>query len=245
MNGNADTSTSRIIVSAGGKGGTGKTGVMTSLVSWFDINKIPVQLLDLDVENKSKGSLYHYYSDRAIKVNIHTPAGLDVFIDHITEGAPIIIADMGASSGQVTTDWFNQMYPSVKDAGIVFTLVGVITDDPASVESVLDWGAKLQKRVSYVVAKNSISEYSQFNYWDNGEKTQEFMRIFDPAIINIPYRLPELEALSRNYGTTLSDIASRKINIPELRKASLVMRAESLNRNIFNEFDHIKENFLL
>ena len=44
----------RIILSMGGKGGVGKTGVMTGLAEWFDANQIPVKLLDLDTENKAR-----------------------------------------------------------------------------------------------------------------------------------------------------------------------------------------------
>ena len=59
-------------------------------------------------------------------------------------GPPVILADMGAGAGQVTYDWFDRMYPSVAEAGIAFTSVGVITADPASVESVLAWASRLR-----------------------------------------------------------------------------------------------------
>ena len=103
----------RVILSMGGKGGVGKTGVMAGLAEWFDANQIPVKLLDLDTENKARGSLTHFFAGRVPKVNIHTPAGLDFFVDHLADGEPIILADMGAGSGQVTSDWFEKMYPDV------------------------------------------------------------------------------------------------------------------------------------
>ena len=124
----------------GGKGGLGKTGLMAAFTEWFDANNIPLQLLDLDSENKARGSLTHFFGERAPKVNIHTPAGLDTFVDQLVDGAPVILADMGAGSGQVTYDWFDRMYPDVAGAGIVFTAIGVVTSDPASVESVLAMG---------------------------------------------------------------------------------------------------------
>ena len=127
----------------GGKGGVGKTCVMTGLAEWFQENSIPVKLLDLDTENKSRGSLTHFFGGQVPKVNIHTPAGLDAFVDELTDGPPVILADMGAGAGQVTYDWFDKMYPSVAEAGITFTSVGVITADPASVESVLAWASRL------------------------------------------------------------------------------------------------------
>jgi len=137
----------RVILSMGGKGGVGKTSVMAGLAEWFAANDIPVKLLDLDSENKARGSLTHFFGGSVPKVNIHTLAGLDSFVDHLADGPPVILADMGAGAGQVTYDWFETMYPDVSDAGIVFTAIGVVTADPASVESVLAWASRLQNRV--------------------------------------------------------------------------------------------------
>ena len=97
----------------GGKGGVGKTGVMVALAEWFAANEIPVTLLDLDTENKARGSLKHFFNGTVTKVNIHTPAGLDAFVDHLDGGTPIILADMGAGAGQVAADWFESMYEDV------------------------------------------------------------------------------------------------------------------------------------
>ena len=241
---NNSAASSRVILSMGGKGGVGKTSVMVSLVEWFDGNGIPAQLLDLDTENKARGSLSHFYGDRAPKVNIHTPAGLDAFVDYISEGAPVIIADMGAGAGQITADWFDKMYTSVAEAGIVFTAIGVITDDPASVESILGWAARLQNRVSYLIAKNSLSTHTDFTYWNNSREARQFREVFQPAAIRMDFRLPELENAARNYGVTLGDVANRKVETPELRKASLVMRAQSYRRGLFSEFDKVKELLL-
>ena len=83
----------RVILSMGGKGGVGKTSVVTGLAEWFRENQNPVKLLDLDTENKARGSLAHFFGDDAPKVNIHTPAGLDSFVDELTEGPPVILVD--------------------------------------------------------------------------------------------------------------------------------------------------------
>ena len=137
----AHIATKRVILSMGGKGGVGKTSVMTGLAEWFRENDIPAKLLDLDTENKARGSLAHFFHGEVPKVNINTPAGLDAFVDELNDGPPVILADMGAGAGQVTYDWFDKMYPDVSEAGIVFTAIGVVTSDPASVESVLAWAS--------------------------------------------------------------------------------------------------------
>src|SRR6202030_4875275 len=107
----------RVIVSMGGKGGVGKTNFMTGLAEWYQDHQIPVTLLDLDTENKARGSLTHFFGGHVPKINIHTPAGLDAFVDHLSDGPAVILADMGAGSGQVTYDWFEKMYPDVAEAG--------------------------------------------------------------------------------------------------------------------------------
>jgi hypothetical protein len=64
--------------------------VMTGLSEWFQEHSIPVKLLDLDTENKARGSLTHFFGGQVPKVNIHTPAGLDAFVDELTHGPPVI-----------------------------------------------------------------------------------------------------------------------------------------------------------
>ena len=234
----------RVILSMGGKGGVGKTSLMAALAEWFDANQIPLQLLDLDSENKARGSLAHFFGERAPKVNIHTPSGLDAFVDQLVDGAPVVLADMGAGAGQVTHDWFDKMYPDVAGAGIVFTAIGVVTSDPASVESVLAWASRLQRRTDYLIVENSLSPHADFRYWRESTQAMEFQRVFQPPVIQMDYRLPELENAARNHGATLGDIANRATGAPELQKASLVMRAQSYRRRIFAEFDRVKELLL-
>jgi len=240
MNNQLITPIARIIISEGSKGGTGKTNVMVSLAEWFEANGIPAQLLDLDIENKKRGSLSHFFPDTP-KININTPAGLDAFIDYALSGASIILADMGASSGEVTKKWFDSLYPQVAEAGIVFTAIGVITEDSASVEGVLQWGSQLQSRVSYLIVKNSISEQTNFDYWENTKEAREFVRTFNPAIIHMGYRLPELEQATRNHGITLGKVANRATVVPELQRGALVFRAQSCRRAMFSEFDRVKD----
>jgi len=234
----------RVILSMGGKGGVGKTSLMVALAEWFDANGIPFQLLDLDSENKARGSLTHFFGERAPKVNIHTPAGLDAFVDQLVDGAPVILADMGAGAGQVTYEWFDKMYPDAALAGIGFTAIGIVTSDPASVESVLAWASRLQRRTRYLIVENSISQHADFQYWRESTQAMEFQRVFQPTVIQMDYRLPELENASRNYGATLGDIANRATGAPELQRASLVMRAQSYRRRMFGEFDRVKELLL-
>src|SRR5579863_472441 len=220
MTGNAK----RVVFTMGGKGGVGKTGVMVALAEWFDANGIPVTLLDLDTENKARGSLKHFFDGTVTKVNIHTPAGLDAFVDHLESGASIILADMGAGAGQVASDWFNAMYEDVSAIGARFTAVGVVTPDPASVESVLAWANRLQERAQYVVVQNATNPQADFSYWDSAEQAIRFREALSPIVIRMDFRLAELENPARQHGVRLGQVATRQNAFNELKRASIVMR---------------------
>lgn len=234
----------RVVFTMGGKGGVGKTGVVVALAEWFQENEIPVTLLDLDTENKARGSLKHFFNGTVTKVDVHTPAGLDAFVDHLDNGTPIILADMGAGAGQVAAGWFDSMYEDVAATGVRFTAVGIVTPDPASVESVLAWANRLQDRVGYVIVENATSALADFTYWRSTKQANQFRQAFGPAILQMEFRLAELENPLRQHGIQLGQVADRKTVVDELKRASLVMRAQSYRRRLFSEFDRAREAFL-
>jgi MinD-like ATPase involved in chromosome partitioning or flagellar assembly len=234
----------RVVFTMGGKGGVGKTGVVVALAEWFQANEIPVTLLDLDTENKARGSLKHFFNGTVTKVDVHAPAGLDAFVDYLDGGTPIILADMGAGAGQVAAGWFDSMYEDVAATGVRFTAIGIVTPDPASVESVLAWANRLQDRVEYVIVENATSALADFTYWRSTKQANQFRQAFGPAILQMEFRLAELENPLRQHGIQLGQVADRKPVVDELKRASLVMRAQSYRRRLFSEFDRAKEAFL-
>jgi CobQ/CobB/MinD/ParA nucleotide binding domain len=234
----------RVILSMGGKGGVGKTSVMTGLAEWFAHHQIPVTLLDLDTENKTRGSLSHFFDGAVPKVNIHTPEGLDAFLDYLDAGPPIVLADMGSGAGRVTHTWFDQMYAPVAARGIVFTAIGVVTSDPASVESVLTWADRLQRRVAYVIVENETDAHAPFTYWRASAQALAFQQTFTPAVIQMAYRLPHLETAMRNYGVTLTQVVERHTTVPELQLSKAVLRAAAYRTRLFEQFERITEALL-
>src|SRR5207249_11883263 len=92
----------------------------------------------------------------------------------------------------------------------------------------------------YLIVENSITAKSDFMYWRASREAQQFQKVFQPAVIQMDYRLPELENATRNYGVPLGEVAARTTNVLELKRASLVMRAQSYQRRMFAEFDKVK-----
>ncbi len=68
---------------------------------------------------------------------------------------------------------------------LVFTAIGMLTPDPASVFSILAWAAFLQKRVDYLIVKNSISNPANFGYWETDPQADEFRRLCHPQMIEM------------------------------------------------------------
>lgn len=233
----------RVIFSCGGKGGVGKTGFMSVLAEWLAEQQTSYTLLDLDIENKNKGSLHHFYP-AAQKVNVNTPAGLDAFVDLLDENAPVLMADMGAGAGKVTHEWFDSMHGAVAELGVSFTAIGIITDDPASVDSLLSWGAALQDRVEYLVVENAMTAFAEFRYWRESDQAVRFRDVFQPTVISMAYRIPDLETACRNHGVTLGQVAGRKTDAAELQRTSLVLRAQSYRSQLFAEIKKAKDLLL-
>lgn len=234
----------RVIVSMGGKGGVGKTNFMTGLAEWYQDQRIPVTLLDLDTENKARGSLTHFFGGHVPKINVHTPEGLDGFLDYLDTGPPIILADMGSGAGRVTHAWFDDMYAPVAQRGLVFTAVGLITADPASVESVLTWADRLQRRVAYLIVENETDANATFAYWRDSAQARAFQQAFAPAVIQMAYRLPHLETAMRNHGVTLGAVVRRETTVPELGLSKAVLRAEGYRHRMFAQFETVKDLLL-
>lgn len=232
----------RIVFTEGGKGGVGKTAVAAMLADWYEARGFSPALIDMDTENKMRGSLSHFYPAR--KSNIQTERGLDEFLHVLDEGSPLILADMGAGAGQVAHQWFNSMYETAAENGIVFTAVGIVTPDPASVASVLSWAAFLQKRVSYVVVRNAVNHPADFSYWETDAQAMDFRKAMRPREIAMEYRVSEIEHETRQHGVTLRAVATREAAVPTLAQTAAVWRAQAYRRNVFAEFDKIKDVLL-
>jgi MinD-like ATPase involved in chromosome partitioning or flagellar assembly len=236
---------SRLVLTQGGKGGTGKTSFITGLVDWYDEHHIPYTLIDLDTEaSKSRGSLIHYFPAKAVKVDIHRPEGLDRLINVLQDGPPVVVADMGAGAGQAAYAWFDSMYEGARELGVAFTAIGLVTPDPATVDSVLKWADALQDRTDYLIVKNAISYPSDFGFWDDAAPAEKFRKAFKPSVIEMEYRMPTVEGPSRNHGLTIGRVAGRKHEVAELNQYATVIRAQAYRRHMYAELDRVQELLL-
>ena len=77
------------------------------------------------------------------------------------------------------------------------------------------------------MVENATTHQPDFSYWRDSKQADQFRTTFQPIVLSMEFRLPDLENPARQHGITLGQIVERRINIPELQRASLVIRAQS------------------
>src|SRR5260370_17914329 len=132
---------SHILFTQGGKGGVGKTTVITTLAAWIRTKVFTPILHEFDSENRDKSSFQSFYPE-AQKIDIHAPDSLDRVFHFLEKPGVIVIADQGAGSGGETFSWFDRTTEIVREFADI-TSIGIVTKDPGSVESVLPWSYHL------------------------------------------------------------------------------------------------------
>lgn len=234
----------RIIFTMGGKGGVGKTGFAVDLADWYRQRKVPFKGMDFDIENKEASGFQHFEKD-AIKFDIHKRDALDNLIDIVdSPDVHVLLCDQAAASGRPTFDWFNKMAEEMAELGVKFTAVGLITGDPGSVVSVLQWADQLQDKVDYLIVKNQMTEPNEpFKFWNESKEAKAFTKELEPSIIELESRNDELEQLVRNEGITLRAVADGKVN-GLLAQTKFKIKAKGYLRRTGDQLDEISKILL-
>jgi hypothetical protein len=235
----------KIIYSIGAKGGSGKTTALVSLADFFHGAKVPVTLIDADVENRVRGSFANFFNGTP-KIDIRSKHGLDDFVDRVTsDHTQLVLADMGAGSGRETFRWFDDMYEPLREAGIVFLGVGVVTGEAATVDTVLHWASTLKSRTEYLIIRNHRNG-SDFHYLEASESGKQFLKVAKPTIIDMEERIEDIQEELGNRGLSLRRAldASSDITGPLLSKFSSKVRMRGYLTRIENQFKKIIDTLL-
>jgi len=227
----------KVIFIKGGKGGTGKTTTAVSLADFYHGAGVPVDLVDADVENRARGSFSHVFKE-APKIDIRAKHGLDDFVDLVVSNrARLVLADLGAGSGQDTFRWFNDMYDPLSEAGIRFLAVGVITTEAASIDTLLGWAAELKNRTQYLIVRNHRNG-DNFRFLDASEAGQRFLKAAKPAMIDLEVRLDDIQGELSNRGLSLRQALDAPPDVagPLLSKFSSKIRMRGYLNRIEAEF---------
>ena len=148
---------------------------------WLMVRRKPDSLhpADLDTENKKKGSFSHFFRSGRSR-STSAPRGASTHLSTIPTRSRTSSSPTWVGEWQDFHRLFNSMYESIADT-LSFTAIGVVTSDPASVESLLNWAAQLQNRVSYLVVLNQQEDIQvDFTYWERSAKRLPSVRPLIP-----------------------------------------------------------------
>jgi hypothetical protein len=239
----------KVIFTAGAKGGSGKTTALRFVLGYLHRLGITPLIMDLDDESKSLTRFY----PQALQVNLHQEFAHDVLIEQATLGEqPLVVADLKAGSGHEVLNWFTDVpFSDLRQQGVEFVCIGSVTSAPDSVQSFLNWPARLGDQVRYVVFKNQKDGDELFDY-ENSTQAMEFRKRLGPAHIVIPKLSPlyqaELEIRRLTFHQVLEGEDGNSVDGqplgPVLGTLMARARLRSFQTRIFEQLDTISMTLL-
>src|SRR5258708_25072045 len=225
---------SHILFTQGGKGGVGKTTVITALTGWIRAKGFDPILLDFDNENREKSSFQGFYPE-AQKLDIHAPDALDRVFHFLEAPGTVVIADQGAGSGAETFSWFDRTAEIVQEFANV-TSIGIVTKDPGSVASVLSWAYHLGGRVRYLIVLNELVRATGFDAWCTTPQVNEFVTSAKPSIIAFQNRNPDFEDMLRANHLTLEKVINKEHSISWFNSLTRIVQSLRYQQPPYNPF---------
>src|SRR6266481_7569030 len=233
---------SNIIFTQGGKGGVGKTTVVTALTAWIRTKGFDPVLLDFDSENRDKSSFQSFYPE-AQKIDIHAPDSLDRVFHFLEKPGTILIADQGAGSGAETFSWFDRTAEIVREFANVIS-IGIVTKDPGSVESVLTWAYHLGDRVRYLIVLNELVRGTGFDAWCTPPQVNEFIAAAKPKVVDLQNRNPDFEDMLRANGLTLERVIAKDHSVDWFKSLTRIVQARRYQQEAYSAFESASQILL-
>jgi hypothetical protein len=115
-----------------------------------------------------------------------------------------------------------------------FTAVGVVDDDPASRQSVLEWANRMQDRVQYLIVLNRRRSQELTPAW-SGADVQKFTEAFAPVVIELDNRVGEIEQLMREHKRTLSSVVDEGMTDGTLNAPATYIRIFGYREALFQQ----------
>jgi MinD-like ATPase involved in chromosome partitioning or flagellar assembly len=234
---------SKILFTAGAKGGTGKSTALRYIIDWLQDAGIEPLLIDADDENSTMSRFF----PQALKVEPRRTKSYDVIMNLAERGEhPLMIVDLKAGVGYEMLNWFGDVpFEELKSIGVSMVCIGVITSSPDSVSSVLRWVDFLGKQVQYLIVKNLKdsdasrigAESVAFPEYDQTKQALEFRKRYKPAEILMRGLDPEYQGELERVNMTIRDVLARRPDAPELL-TPLIVRAKLRNYQaaLFEQF---------
>ena len=233
-----------VVFSIGGKGGVGKSWLVTLLADWYASRKQSFHAVDLDNENNT---LMRFYP-AAQFVELSSERELDGMLNAIVGGdQALTLMDMRAASTDRVEPWLRQVdfEELSREHSIKFTAIGVVDTSEDSVNNIGYWAGDVLKKAKgmrYIIAQNKVRG-TELAYEKSSQRKQYRERL-DLAEIEIP-KLDEwvhakLESENKSVGAALA-VDDAKSPFTEFMTRARLKRYQG---TMFAEFEKVKERLL-
>jgi hypothetical protein len=225
---------SLLFLTAGTKGGIGKTFAATMLADTAIRKNIKTVLFDCDNENKSLLNSYPHPAKncRVMGVDLNSKEAkvvypLDAVVNDIIKTEKeakgkkniVYIVDMKAGTTHYTLDWMEDFpFNMIRSLGVQIYIMGCITADIDSVQTLSRWVSRYREDVKngllrFLIVKNHF-QGNEFSSYDN--LLSKNLEGANPVILELP-RIEEwyLKTIKEN-NTTYGQIGMKKLVLEAL-----------------------------
>lgn len=239
---------SKILFTAGAKGGTGKSTAARFLITYLREHGANPLLLDMDDENRTLSRFF----PEALKVEIKKKSSHDILVQRALNGDSLILADLKAGTGREVLDWWLDVpFDELQSLKVDFVCLASITSSPDSVQSFFNWVTALQEKVAYVVFKN-LKDGSYLPDYDASTQALDFRERFTPHHVTLPRLDEEYVTELERLDVTISDVldasegvSPRGKNVGSLLNQLMVKaRLRRFQQRIYDQLDPAFESVI-
>lgn len=232
-----------IVFSIGGKGGTGKSWILTQLVDWYESKQIDFRVFDLDNENNTISRFY----PQADYIDVAHEQKIDEMMNEIIDGKEAVyVLDMRAASTTWFEPWFRNINVATvaKDYKIKFTAIGSVDSSADSVENIGFWARDVlrQKEISYVIARNLVRG-EELDY-DTSERKKEYLNTLGAVEITIPKLETWVHSILENMDLRINRALEEKDAAHPVTRFMNRLRLKRYQEQVFAEFEKIKDRLI-
>lgn len=148
-------SRSKVYLTLGGKGGVGKSIVAMLLADYFVRAERAFGAYDCDEENRAKSAAFGNFYKAAVPVNLRSIEDCDNLLVTASEW-PVSVVDLPANASAEFFEWWEAVVSpdTLRSLNIEVIGVGVVTPEAGAVASVVQWAARLQESMRFLIALN-------------------------------------------------------------------------------------------
>jgi len=198
-----------IIITAGTKGGTGKSLGATLIYSWLKEKKVRVAAFDGDNENST---LCRFIPEAGF-VDMRQADAIDQILDPlIKDTADVVVLDSRAGTSDEFLEWLRSIGVEEiqRELGCVITIVATVTSTMDTVEQLKRWTDELTHKVRWVIVRNNVNgeptTYDESNLRKRIRKELKGRELSLPKFLEVLMQALDKASLTIHAGSVSPDL---------------------------------------